>query len=105
MVQVFNHGVITPRDPQSGNPTGTRIHQPFTFTCSLNKAVPLMYNALVTGELLATVELKWYRTQASEQVHFFTTQLEEGVESGRGPPRTLTPKFHHNSEGLPLALT
>ncbi|MCY1395073.1 Major exported protein [compost metagenome] len=79
MVQAVRHSVITPRDPQSGNPTGTRIHQPFSFTCTLNKAVPLMYNALVTGELLTKVELRWYRTQTSEQVHFFTTRLEEAL--------------------------
>lgn len=79
MVQGFDHSVITPRDPQSGNPTGSRIHQPFVFTCTLNKAVPLMYNALVTGELLTKAELRWYRTQQSEQVHFFTTALEEAL--------------------------
>lgn len=79
MVEAFDHAIITPRDPQSGNPTGTRIHQPFKFTCTLNKAVPLLYNAMVKGELLTTVELKWYRTQASEQVHFFTTALEEAL--------------------------
>jgi len=79
MIQAVDHAVITPRDPQSGNPTGSRIHQPFKFTCTLNKAVPLMYNSLVTGELLPKVEMKWYRIQASEQVHFFTTAFEEAL--------------------------
>lgn len=79
MVQSFSHNVITPRDPQSGGPTGGRIHQPFTFVCTLNKAVPLLYNSLATGEILTNVTLKWYRPQASEQVHFFTTKLEEAL--------------------------
>ena len=94
MVQAFDHAVVTPRDPQSGSPTGTRIHQPFVFTSTLNKAVPLMYNALVTGELLPTVELKWYRTQGSEQVHFFTTKLEEAliVDINTKMPHAKDPK-------------
>ncbi|WP_259779351.1 Hcp family type VI secretion system effector [Aestuariispira ectoiniformans] len=79
LVHAFDHAVVTPRDPQSGNPTGTRIHQPFKFTTSLNKAVPLMYNSLVTGELLPKVILNWYRVQASEQVNFFRTELEEAL--------------------------
>ncbi|CEH98534.1 hypothetical protein PAMH19_0265 [Pseudomonas aeruginosa] len=28
MVQGFNHEVIIPRDPQSGQPTGQRVHKP-----------------------------------------------------------------------------
>lgn len=79
MVQAVNHSIIIPRDPQSGNATGTRIHQPFKFVCTLNKAVPLMYNALTKGEKLTKVELKWYRTEAGENVNFFTTSFEDGL--------------------------
>jgi type VI secretion system secreted protein Hcp len=79
MVQAFEHSVIIPCDPLSGVPTGSRIHKPMSFTCSLNKAVPLLYNALFNGELLTKVTMKWYRTQGSEQEHFFTTQLEDAL--------------------------
>ncbi|RRO21510.1 type VI secretion system tube protein Hcp, partial [Pectobacterium aquaticum] len=42
----------------------------------LNKAVPLLYNALSTGEMLPTTTLKWYRTSVEgKQEHFFSTIL------------------------------
>ena len=53
------------------------VHKPFKFTVSLNKAVPLLYNALASGEKMTTVELKWYRTSIEgKQENFFTTKLE-----------------------------
>ncbi|ENM3896891.1 type VI secretion system effector Hcp-2, partial [Vibrio cholerae] len=60
-----------------GQPSGQRVHKPFKFTVALNKAVPLLYNALSSGEKLKTVELKWYRTSIEgKQENFFTTKLE-----------------------------
>ncbi|HHC7366150.1 TPA: Hcp family type VI secretion system effector, partial [Vibrio parahaemolyticus] len=77
LVQKFEHVVTVPTDPQSGQPSGQRVHKPFQFTVSLNKAVPLMYNALASGEKLKSVELKWYRTSLEgKQENFFTTKLE-----------------------------
>ncbi|CSC58544.1 Hemolysin co-regulated protein [Vibrio cholerae] len=46
LVQQFDHVVTVPTDPQSGQPSGQRVHKPFKFTVALNKAVPLLYNAL-----------------------------------------------------------
>lgn len=77
LAQEITHQVTTPTDPQSGQPSGQRVHQPFKFTSSLNKATPLMYQALVTGERLKIVEVLWYRTSAEgRQEHFFSTTLE-----------------------------
>ncbi|WP_299004832.1 Hcp family type VI secretion system effector [uncultured Shewanella sp.] len=77
LVQEFNHIVTVPTDPQSGQPSGQRVHKPFIFTVALNKAVPLMYNALSTGEKLTSVVLNWYRTSIEgKQEHFFSTTLE-----------------------------
>ncbi|HFL7939236.1 TPA: Hcp family type VI secretion system effector [Pseudomonas putida] len=80
LVQEIKHEVTVPTDPQSGQPAGQRIHRPFIFTSSLNKATPLMYSALASGEMLPTVTVKWYRTSMSGmQEHFFTTQLTDAV--------------------------
>ena len=77
LVQEFNHVVTVPTDPQSGQPSGQRVHKPFIFTVALNKAVPLMYNALSTGEKLNTVVMNRYRTSIEgKQEHFFSTSLE-----------------------------
>lgn len=76
-VQEVDHVVNVPIDPQSGQPSGQRVHRPFTFTVALNKAVPLLYNALSTGEKLEHVVLKWYRTSIEgKQEQFFITSLE-----------------------------
>ncbi|QHG65083.1 Hcp family type VI secretion system effector [Pseudomonas putida] len=80
LIQEIKHEVTTPTDPQSGQPTGQRIHKPLTFTCALNKAIPLLYQALTTGEMLIEAEIKWYRTSVEgKQEHFFTTTLEDAT--------------------------
>ena len=63
MVQAFSHSIMIPRDSQSGQPSGTRIHRPLTVTKIFDKSSPLLYNCLVTGESL-TCEITWYRTSA-----------------------------------------
>lgn len=80
LVQEVKHDVTVPTDPQSGQPSGQRVHKPFKFTCALNKAVPLMYNALSSGEMLPKIEVSWYRTSVDgKQELFFTTTLEDAV--------------------------
>ncbi|MFK5735157.1 Hcp family type VI secretion system effector [Pseudomonas urmiensis] len=80
LVQEIKHQVSVPTDPQSGQPAGQRVHKPFTFTSALNKATPLMYGALASGEMLPTVEINWYRTSVEgKQEHFFTTKLEDAT--------------------------
>lgn len=80
LVQEVQHVVTVPTDPQSGQPAGQRVHKPFVFTCALNKAVPMMYNALSSGEMLPKVEVKWYRTSVEgKQEEFFKTTLEDAV--------------------------
>ncbi|KNX78275.1 hypothetical protein DA83_23700 [Pseudomonas sp. 250J] len=80
LVQEIKHQVTVPTDPQSGQPAGQRVHKPFIFTSALNKATPLMYQALSSGEMLPTVEVNWYRTSVEgKQEHFFTTKLEDAT--------------------------
>lgn len=80
LVQEFVHNVTVPTDPQSGQPSGQRAHKPFIITTALNKAVPLLYNALASGEMLPKVQLKWYRTSVEgKQEHYFTTSLEDAT--------------------------
>jgi type VI secretion system secreted protein Hcp len=50
MVQAFTHDVIIPRDPQSGQPTGQRVHKPVVITKVYDKASPLLQAALTSGE-------------------------------------------------------
>jgi type VI secretion system secreted protein Hcp len=83
MVQAFDHSVIIPRDPQSGQPTGQRVHQPLTITKTFDKCSPLLYNALTSGEKLTKCEIKWYRTSATgTQEHYFTIALQDAIIVG-----------------------
>ena len=80
LVKAFNHNIKIPRDPQSGQPSGQRVHEPFLITKLIDKSSPLLYNALTKGETLPTVELKWYRTSyAGKPEHYFSIILEDAV--------------------------
>ena len=80
LVKSFTHNVKVPRDIQSGQPSGQRVHEPFTITKLIDKSSPLLYNALTKSETLPKVELKWYRTNyEGKPEHYFTTTLEDAV--------------------------
>ncbi|GFM64448.1 Hcp family type VI secretion system effector [Pseudomonas cichorii] len=80
MVQGFSHVVTIPRDPQSGQPTGQRIHTPLCITKVFDKASPLLLEALTAGECLSEVVIKWYRTSSTgTQEHYYTTKLEDAI--------------------------
>lgn len=79
-VQEIEHLIEIPADPKNGQPTGQRIHGPLTFTSTLNKASPMLYQALATGEMLTDVVVSWYRTaNDGHQDVFFTTKLEDAT--------------------------
>ncbi|BAK74069.1 MULTISPECIES: Hcp family type VI secretion system effector [Arcobacter] len=80
LVKAFNHNIKIPRDPQSGQPSGQRVHEPLVITKLVDKSTPLLYNALTKGETLTNVELKWYRTSyTGKPEHYFSLVLEDAV--------------------------
>lgn len=80
MVQAFMHQVTIPRDFQSGSPTGQRVHEPAIITKVYDKASPLIYNALTSGEMLDEVVIRWYRTnKQGKQEHYFTHTLKNAL--------------------------
>lgn len=79
-VQAFKHQIMVPTDPQSGQPSGVRTHRGMSITKVYDKASPLLYQMLATGEQIEELTIEWYRTSASgEQEHYFTTKIEEGT--------------------------
>ena len=60
MVIAVSHEIVSPRDPQSGLPTGRRIHKPFVITKELDKSSPLLYNALCSNENITEFELQFF---------------------------------------------
>ncbi|SHN72433.1 Hcp family type VI secretion system effector [Desulfovibrio litoralis] len=80
LVEAFEHQVIIPRDPQSGQPTGQRVHRPLKITKVLDKSSPLLFRALTSGEILPKVSMKFYRTSTSGAMeHYFTIDLEDAL--------------------------
>lgn len=80
LVQAFSHKIIIPKDPQSGQPSGQRVHQPLVITKVFDKSSPLLYAALTSGERLPECIIKWYRTSPEGvQEHYFTHKLEDAV--------------------------
>lgn len=59
----FDYGVKAPRDLATGLATGKRQHQPLKITKALDKSTPLLFQALVTNEVLSEVTLEFVRTQ------------------------------------------
>lgn len=80
LVQKVEHEVHIPSDPQTGLAKGTRVHGPLTIVMEVDKAMPLLYQALCTGEHLTSVELKWFRiAKDGKEEHYFTTKLEDAI--------------------------
>ncbi|MBK5072172.1 Hcp family type VI secretion system effector [Budviciaceae bacterium CWB-B4] len=107
IVQEVKHQVFVPTDPQNGQPSGQRQHKPLVLTIALNKAVPLLYNALAAGESLPEVALKWYRTSPDgKQEHYFTTKLEDAtiVNMDLVMPNSQDPSQSHFTQLLDVHL-
>jgi type VI secretion system secreted protein Hcp len=64
-VIAVSHSIVSPRDPQSGLPTGQRLHKPFVFTKELDKATPLLYNIICTNENITSAIFKFWSPQKS----------------------------------------
>jgi len=80
-VIAVSHAIVSPRDPQSGLPTGQRMHKPFVFTKELDKATPILYNVLCTNENLTEAVFKFWTPQiratsgTGSEVQHFTIKL------------------------------
>lgn len=105
LVQAFAHQVIIPRDPQSGQPTGQRVHKPMMISKVFDKSSPLLFSALTTGEEVSC-RLEWLRTSsAGTQEHYFTIELEGAtiVDIQSRMPRLPGPgerPFHPSGGGI-----
>ncbi len=60
MVIAVSHEIVSPRDPQSGLPTGQRMHKPFIITKESDKSSPVLYNILVNNENILEWELQFF---------------------------------------------
>lgn len=80
LVQAVEHVIEIPKSPQTGLPTGKRVHGPLTITKELDKSSPKIFQALTSGEQLTDVKLSYYRIspQGKEEL-YYTTELKNAI--------------------------
>jgi type VI secretion system secreted protein Hcp len=72
----YEHEIVSPRDAASGLPTGKRQHKPITLTIQIDKASPLLYNALVNNENISEWELQFWKPASDGTMQqFYTIEL------------------------------
>lgn len=72
----ISHELFSPRDPQSGLPTGQRMHKPLAIVKQIDRSTPLLYRAIGTNELITTFNLAFYVTPpGGQEVKQFTIDL------------------------------
>jgi type VI secretion system secreted protein Hcp len=79
MIQAFTHNVPRATNEQSGQITSMPAMKPMKITKFIDKASPLLHNALTSGEQL-TLQINWYRISASgEEELYYVMELENAV--------------------------
>ncbi len=67
LVIAASHEIVAPRDPQSGIPTGKRMHKPFMLTKELDRASPLLFAVLCTNENVVSAQIDFWTSTATGQ--------------------------------------
>lgn len=73
LLQAFSWDIVSPRDHASGLPTGKRQHKPITFVKTIDKASPLLFQALCKGEHFKEVKLTMRRMGATGKPETYYT--------------------------------
>ena len=73
--------IVSPRDPASGLPTGKRMHQSVMITKQVDKASPVLMQAVATGAHFKEVVIEFYRGGALAQRYRLKDALISSVRS------------------------
>ena len=89
----FGHNIAVPFDPQGG--TGKPLHKPLQVLKRFNRGSPSLYQALLRGEHIKELVIKFYRIDPTgKEEHYFTMTLEDGpiVKIAPSVPNVLVPE-------------
>ena len=78
----YTDQVVRPKDPQTGQPTGNRIHQGLKVSKLIDKTSPILRQAITPDNTENfTVELKFYRQPegGGAEEHYYTITAEDAV--------------------------
>lgn len=70
-VLAYDWGIVSPRDPASGQATGKRMHKPFVVTKRIDKTTPHLVARCATGEHIKKATLILRRTGAQGAMETF----------------------------------
>lgn len=77
-IQEIDMAVEIPTDPQSGQPTGRRVHKGVRLVKYVDKSSPLLLQAIASGEQISSAALQFFRTAPTgAQEHYFTIEFVE----------------------------
>ena len=65
LVRAASHGIASPRELQSGQPTGIRRHEPYIITKDTDRSSPVLYSMLATNETITEWELKFFASSST----------------------------------------
>ena len=65
MVIAVSHEIVSPRDAASGLATGKRAHRPLVITKELDKSSPILWQMLVTNEVITEFVLDFWKPSIS----------------------------------------
>jgi len=75
-VESFGYNVSSPLDSATGLPSGKRQHRPVRVLKPIDKASPLLFNALANNENLPNVTIRFWRpSRSGQEVQFYTVEL------------------------------
>ena len=87
-VIAVSHQIVSPRDPQSGLPTGQRQHKAWVFTKELDKSTPILYSILCNNENITSATFRFWTPQikassgvGSEVQHFTVVLTNANIAS------------------------
>jgi type VI secretion system secreted protein Hcp len=80
LIQAVDHTIEIPKSPQTGLPTGKRIHMPMRVTKEIDKSSPKLFQALTSGEQFKSVSLEFYRISAKgTEEKYYTVKLTKAI--------------------------
>lgn len=77
LVMSCDHVVSRAVDPQSGQPTSKALHNTYKILKPMDKATPMLYQALITPAKLDSVEITLYRNSQMGSELYLTILLEK----------------------------
>jgi len=80
LINGMTHAIAIPKSPQTGLPTGKRVHGALTVLKNYDKASPKLFQALCSGEQLTSVKLEyfWISKEGKEEL-YYTTELKNAI--------------------------